>query len=150
MAWRDTLRDLKADLADLRAQRRRQTEEDQAEIDRQRRELIQVADTLQISELLTEMNASLLEGAGDVEKIISWEPFEGDDEGLELEDDTIEEADVISGILTWQEGGDRELAVDLGISDDGTYLQVNNIDIRPEKEALEQALVEGFRDELEI
>ncbi len=150
MAWRDTLRDLKADLADIRTQRRRQTEEDQAEIDRQRRELIQLAETLQISELLTEMNASLLEGAGEVEKIISWEPYEGDDEALELEDETIEEADVISGILTWQEGGDRELAVDLGISDKGTYLQVNNIDIRPEKEALEQALVEGFRDELEI
>ena len=96
------------------------------------------------------MKASLLEGAGEVEKIISWEPYEGDDEALELEDETIEEADVISGILTWQEGGDRELAVDLGISDNGTYLQVNNIDIRPEKEALEQALVEGFRDELEI
>ena len=150
MAWRDTLRDLKVDLADIRAQRRRQTEEDQGEIDRQRRELIQLAETLQISELLTEMNASLLEGAGEVEKIISWEPYEGDDEALELDDDTVEEADVISGILTWQEGGDRELAVDLGISDNGTYLQVNNIDIRPEKEALEQALVEGFRDELEI
>ncbi len=150
MAWRDTLRDLKVDLADIRAQRRRQTEEDQGEIDRQRRELIHLADTLQISELLTEMNASLLEGAGEVEKIISWEPYEGDDEALELEDETIEEADVISGILTWQEGGDRELAVDLGISDNGTYLQVNNIDIRPEKEALEKALVEGFRDELEI
>ena len=150
MAWRDTLRDLKVDLADIRSQRRRQTEEDQGEIDRQRRELIQLADTLQISELLAEMNATLLESAGEVEKIISWEPYEGDDEALELEDETIEEADVISGILTWQEGGDRELAVDLGISDDGTYLQVNNIDIRPEKEALEQALVEGFRDELEI
>ena len=60
------------------------------------------------------------------------------------------EADVITDILTWEEGGELELAVDLGISDDGIYLQVNGVDIRTEREALEQALIEGFRDELNL
>lgn len=149
MAWRDTLMDLKAELADLRSQRSRQTEEDQLEIDRQRTELTQLADTLRIPRLLEEMNSTLLDGKGEIEKIVSWEPPEAGAEDLELDDDTIEEADVITAILTWEEGGDRELAVDLGISDDGTYLQVNSVDIRPEPQALEQALLEGFRDELE-
>jgi hypothetical protein len=29
-------------------------------------------------------------------------------------------------------------------------VQVNGVDIRPEREALEQALVEAFREELEL
>ena len=150
MAWRDTLMELKAELADMRSQRRRQVEDDQVEIDRQRGELTQLADTLRIPQLLEEMNSTLLDGKGEIEKIVSWEPLEGDGEDMELDDETVEEADVITAILTWEEGGDRELAVDLGIGDDGTYLQVNSVDIRPEPEALEQALLEGFRDELEI
>ena len=150
MAWRDTLIELKAELSEIRSERSRQAEDDQADIDRQRRELTQLADTLRVPQLLEEMNSTLLDGKGEMEKIVSWEPIEESGEDLELDDDTVEEADVITAILTWEEGGDRELAVDLGISDDGTYLQVNNVDIRPEPEALEQALVEGFRDELEI
>ena len=43
-----------------------------------------------------------------------------------------------------------EIAVDLGLSDDGIYLQINEIEIRPEKEALEQGLIEAFRDELDL
>lgn len=150
MAWRDTLMELKTELAEYRSQRLRQAEEDQAEIDRQRRELTQLANTLQISGMLGEMNATLLDGKGEIEDLVSWEPEEEGDGDLEVEDESVEEADVISAILTWDEGGVRELAVDVGISDDGTYLQVNNVDIRPEREALEQALLEGFRDELEI
>jgi len=150
MAWRDTLIELKAELAEIRTQRQQQAKEDQAEIDRQRRELTHLADALQISQLLEEMNTSLLDGIGKVEQEISWEPVEGDDEDSDLDELDIEEADVISAFLTWEEGGSRELAVDLGISDNGTYLQVNNVDIRPEREALEQALLEGFRDELDV
>ena len=150
MAWRDTLMEIKAELADLRAQRRRKAEDDQTEIDGQRRELTKLADTLQISRLLEEMNATLLDGKGEIENSVSWEPLEEEDGDLDLDDDTIEETDVITSILNWEEGGDRELAVDLGISDDGTYLQVNSVDIRPERGALEQALLEGFRDELEF
>jgi hypothetical protein len=43
-----------------------------------------------------------------------------------------------------------EIVVDLGLSDEGTYLQINGIEIRPEREALEKGLVEAFRDELEL
>jgi len=150
MAWRDVLNELKSELAELRSQRSRKAEDDQVEIDRQRRELTQLAGTLQVTQLLEEMNSTLLDGKGTLEKIVSWEPPEEGSEEFDLDDESVEEADVITGILSWDEGGDRELAVDLGIGDDGTYLQVNNVDIRPEREALEQALLEGFRDELEL
>ena len=147
MAWRDTLIELKAELAEIRTQRQQQAKEDQAEIDRQRTELTHLANTLQISQLLEEMNTSLLDGTGKVEQDISSEPVEGDAEDSDLDELDVEEADVISAFRIWE---DRELVVDLGISDNGTYLQVNNVDIRPEREALEQALLEGFRDELDV
>ena len=149
MAWRDTLLQIREELADLRIQRRTQVEADQVEIDRQRAELTELAGTLEITQLLGEMNATLLDGQGEIEHIVSWEPDPDDDEPM-LEDDLEEEADVITGILAWEEGGELELAVDLGISGEGIYLQVNGVDIRPEREALEQALVEGFRDELNL
>ena len=36
------------------------------------------------------------------------------------------------------------------MAEDGIYLQVNGVDVRPEREALEAALIEAFRDELDI
>ena len=149
MAWRDTLLQIREELAVQRAQRRTKFESEQVEIDRQRDELTQLASTLGITQLLEEMNVTLLDGKGAIEHLVSWEQDPDDGQPM-LDDDLEEEADVITGILTWEEGGELELAVDLGISDDGTYLQVNGIDIRPEREALEQALVEGFRDELSL
>ena len=65
-------------------------------------------------------------------------------------DEPDEDTDVITTILSWEEGGEMEIAVDLGLSDDGIYLQINEIEIRPEKEALEQGLIQAFRDELDL
>ena len=154
MAWRDILVQLRGELADVRAQRQRQYEADQVEIQRQRDQLSRMARDLGIVDLIKEMNDVLLEGRGELEHIVSWEPIPdqniADAPESMLEDEVEVEADVISDILTWEEGGELELAVDLGISDDGIYLQVNGVDIRTEREALEQALIEGFRDELNL
>ena len=114
-----------------------------------------LADTLGVSQLLNEMNSVLLRGEGKVEILSSWE------NGKELEEleelplllDNFEDeegGDVLSSVLTWEEDGEREIAVDLGFADQGPFLQVNETDIRPEQQALEQALVEAFREELEI
>ncbi len=149
MAWRDTLIGLQEELAEVRAERQRQAAAEDAEIRRQREELARQATSLEISRLLSEMNATLLNGQGDIETIVSWEaPAEGDAE--DLDDSEEEDADLIATILTWEEAGEREIAVDLGLGEDGTYLQVNGVDIRLEAGALEQALVEAFRDELEL
>ena len=151
MAWRDTLRSLREELAEVRAERRRQAETDEAEVQRAREELSRLAGSLGIVQLLNEMNESLLEGRGDIETVVSWEaPAEGDDlagnDVEEGEDDT----DGIATILAWEEAGEREIAVDLGLGEQGIYLQVNGVDIRQETVALEHALVEAFRDELEL
>ena len=149
MAWRDTLGRLREELAEVRAERLRQAVAEDAEIQQQREELSRLVTSLGISQLLNEVNATLLNGQGDIETIVSWEASsEGDDE--DVDDLEEEEADLIATILTWEEAGEREIAVDLGLGEDGTYVQVNGVDIRLEAGALEQALVEAFRDELEL
>ncbi len=148
MAWQDSLSDLKGELADVRAEKRRRAEEEEADIRREREEISQMVEGLAISALLDDMNTVLLDGAGEVETIISWEEEE-EDIVIDGEEDE-EEGDAIAAILSWDEGGEREIAVDVGMSDDGPFLQVNGVDIRPEREALEAALMQAFRDELEI
>ena len=155
MAWLDTLQGLKTELDDTRKQRREQAVEAEQQRRVQREELSQIAESLGIASLVADMNRVLLQDSGTLDSYSSWEPSQetspsplpmlaGDDEDEE------EEADYISAELTWDEDGEREIAVDLGIGEDGVYLQVNGIDTRIERDALEQALIEAFRDELQV
>jgi len=149
MAWQDSLSELKQELADVRAERISQASDEDAEIEKEREELSRLNDSLGISELLSDMNRTLLDGQGTVEKIVSWETDEGDEDDDAMAQEE-EDADVIALILTWEERGERELAIDLGVTDDGVYVQINGIEIRAEREALEPALIQAFRDELEL
>ncbi len=155
MAWLDTLQALKTELDDTRRQRKQQASEAEQQRRVQREELSQIAESLGITSLVADMNRVLLQDSGTLDSYSSWEPSQetspsplpmlaGDDE------DDEEEADYISVELTWDEDGEREIAVDLGIGEDGVYLQVNGIDTRIERDALEQALIEAFRDELQV
>ena len=157
MTWRETLEGLKEDLNEVRAQRQKQVDEDEAGLEKERDGLSQTARELGVDGLLAEMNATLLDGKGKVETIVGWEPSDEDldiDPGISMNggepDDGDDDTDVITTILSWNEGGEMEIAVDLGLSDEGIYLQINEIEIRPEREALEHGLIEAFRDELEL
>ena len=159
MSWRDTLEGLKQELTEVRAQRQRRVEEDETGLQKERDDLALKAQSLGIDGLLSEMNATLLDGKGKIETIVGWEDGSGAgdtelDPGISMNgdepDDDDEDVDVITTILSWEEGGEMEIAVDLGLSDDGIYLQINEIEIRPEPDALEQGLVEAFRDELDL
>ena len=156
MSWRETLEGLKEELTDVRAQRKRQVDEEKAGLQKERDDLSKMAQNLGADDLLAEMNTTLLDGKGEIETIIGW-VADGDDlesePGISMNGDEPEEddnTDVITTILSWDEGGELEIAVDLGLSDDGIYLQINEIEIRPERNALEQGLIEAFRDELEL
>ena len=147
MAWRDSLAELKEELANIRAERLSQASDEDAEIEKEREELSRLADSLRVSELLSDMNRTLLDGQGTVEKIVSWEADEEDEDGPMAEE---VDADVIALSLTWEERGERELAIDLGVADEGVYVQINGIEIRAEREAMEPALLQAFREELEL
>ena len=157
MTWRDTLEGLKQELTEVRTQRQRRVEEEDAGLQKERDDLSRMAKDLGVDELLAEMNATLLDGKGEIQTIIGWESDDGDPDldgvismnGDEPDDDG-EDTDVITTILSWEEGGEMEIAVDLGLSDEGIYLQINEIEIRPERDALEQGLIVAFRDELAL
>ena len=160
MTWRDTLEDLKQDLVEVRAQRERRVEEAEAGLKKEREDLSLMAQNLGVAELLGEMNSTLLDGKGEIETIVGWEADEEEEDDSDLTssisiidaglDDDDGDTDVITTILSWDEGGELEIAVDLGLSDEGIYLQINEIEIRPEREALEQGLIVAFKDELEF
>ena len=157
MTWRDTLEGLKQELTEVRTQRQRRVEEEDAGLQKERDDLSRMAKDLGVDELLAEMNATLLDGKGEIQTIIGWESDDCDPDlegviimnGYEPDDDD-EDTDVITTILSWEEGGEMEIAVDLGLSDEGIYLQINEIEIRPERDALEQGLIVAFRDELDL
>ena len=157
MTWRDTLEGLKQELTEVRTQRQRRVEEEDAGLQKERDDLSRMAKDLGVDELLAEMNATLLDGKGEIQTIIGWESDVGDPDldgvismnGDEPDDDD-EDTDVITTILSWEEGGEMEIAVDLGLSDEGIYLQINEIETRPERDALEQGLIVAFRDELDL
>jgi hypothetical protein len=157
MTWRDTLEGLKQELIEVRTQRQRRVEEEDAGLQKERDDLSLMAKDLGVDELLAEMNATLLDGKGEIQTIVGWVSDDGDPDldgvismnGDEPGDDG-EDTDVITTILSWEEGGEMEIAVDLGLSDEGIYLQINEIEIRPERDALEQGLIVAFRDELDL
>ncbi len=151
MAWRDTLYALRDELAEVRAQRQRLAAGEEAQLNEGRNQLTSLADSLKISDLLLEMNSTLLQDQGDVQRTDSWDTdtdSEDDEDEFDSEEDPDEDA--VITLLSWEEAGVREIAVEVMSTPEGITLQVNGVVIRPEREALEQALVEAFRDELEL
>ena len=155
MQWRDAITELRAELAQVRAERQRQAATAADELLQAHQELSRLSDSLGISELLSDLNNNLLDGQGEIEAIVSWDPSqtiaEADEDELEvLEDEDENQDDVITQVLSWEEFGEREIAVELVLVEDGTSVQVNGVEVRPDRGALEQALLDAFRDELEL
>ena len=161
MAWRDTLVKLRDSVSKARTEKQHQAEAWEAERREHREKLTQMAQSLNIPLLLTEMNTVLLEGRGEVETFTTWETVDSllgpgaalldlDDDMDDDDDFDEDDADVISSVLSWDEAGERELVVDLGWDDEGMFLEVNGEETRHEQTALERALVEAFKVELGI
>ncbi len=145
MAWRDSLEQLKSELNQARSARTARLEIYRNEVAAEREQLLTLQQSLDISTLLAEMNDVLLSGQGEVETAVEWEAEE--DEEL-LEDD--EAADVIATALTWHEGEELEVVVELAMLDEGISLMVNGVEIRQDRNALERALIDAFREQLQL
>ena len=146
MAWRDSLEQLKAELTQARATRMERLEAYDQEVAAEREELLSRQESLDITALLMEMNQVLLSGQGEVETTVEWETGE-DEEELIYED---EAADVITTALSWDEGEELEVVVELAMLDEGVSLMVNGVQIRQDRNALERALIEAFREQLQL
>ena len=146
MPWRDSLEQLKTELTQARATRMQRLEEYDQEVAAEREELLSRQESLEITALLTDMNDILLDGRGEVEATVEWETDEEDD-GPIYDDDT---ADVITTALTWEEGEELEVVVELAMLDEGLSLMVNGVQIRQDRNALERALIDAFREQLQL
>ena len=158
MQWRESLSALKQELERVRPQRQREAAEAEGKLRHERQNLEDLAGSLGIGTLLSDINSRLLDGQGELESFVSWEPGEdagGDGEdGLGaldvFDDDDEDQYDAITHALSWEEFGDREIEVELVLAEDGASILVNGVEVRPEREALEMALLEAIRDELEL
>lgn len=146
MAWRDSLEQLKAELTQARATRMERLEAYDQEVAAEREELLSRHDSLNITALVLEMNEVLLDGQGEVETTVEWETGEEEEE-LVYDDET---ADVITTALSWEEGEELEVAVELAMLDEGISLMVNGIQIRQDRNSLERALIDAFREQLQL
>ena len=144
MPWRDSLLELKAELTESRATRIARMEAFDNEVAAEREQLQTTHQELEISQLIAVMNEVLLDGQGETETVREWED-EVDDE--DYDEDA---ADVITTALTWDEGEDLEVVCELVMLDEGLALMVNGVQIRLEREALEQALLDAFREQLRM
>ena len=145
MPWRDSLLQLKEEMSTARASRLERLEAFDRQVAAERGELLARQESMQIAALVAEMNEVLLDGQGQVETTVEWET-ESEDR-FEGEDDM---ADVISTALTWDEGEELEVLVELVMLDDGLALLVNGMQIRQDSDALQRALLNAFREQLEI
>ena len=152
MEWSSELREIRRALDDLRRERERQAKTEEAELQQRNTEIKNAFQSLQIQDALQEMNRQLLDGQGELEIYAPGELATDDaDEGEEeLEDDgEIEEvSDTMSAVLTWEEGGASEIAVDMGMTLRGIYLEVNGTEIRLDHDALKRALIRAFSEEV--
>ncbi len=145
MPWRESLEQMKSDLASARDSRMERMAAFDSEVAAEREQLLSRHETLDIVGLLAQMNEVLLDGKGEVEHTVEWEEDDGDD--IYEEDDV---ADVISTALSWDEGEELEIVVELAMLDEGISLMVNGIQVRQDSNALERALIEAFREQLQL
>ena len=146
MPWRESLLQLKDELTAARATRLERLEAFERQVAAERDELRARQESLQIAALVAEMNEVLMDGRGQVETTVEWESQE-DENLFEGEDDM---ADVITTALSWDEGEELEVVVELVMLDEGLSLMVNGVQIRQDPNSLERALLSAFREQLEI
>ena len=145
MPWRNSLEQLKTELSQARATRMERLAAYDREVAAEREELVSLQESLNIAILLGEMNDVLLDGQGELEVTVEWEADEDEDA---YEDEDV--ADVISTELTWDEGEELEIVVDIAMLDEGISLMVNGVQIRQDSNALERALLDAFREQLQL
>jgi hypothetical protein len=61
-----------------------------------------------------------------------------------------EDTDYISYVLDWDEDGEREIAIDIGLEDGSLYLEINGHDVTLEVPKIQQMLINVIQEELEI
>ena len=165
MAWRDDLLVLRNEVETALARILGEPVEEDTEVIQDRQELYQLAVSLQVAQLLLDVNEVVLSGTGRVESTSLMEYYddddvlysmedlgeededEADDEGEEEELDDNEE---LRFSLFWDDATECAVDVELGKSNGRMYVLVNGEEVRPQREVLETAVLDAFRAEMNM
>ena len=165
MAWRDELLVLRNEVETALSRILGEPVEEDSEVVQDRQELYQLATSLEVAQLLLDVNEVVLSGTGRVEStslmeyyeeeegfLFSMENVDGDDDdddegGDEEETDDNEELRLS---LFWDDATECAVDVELGKSNGRIYVLVNGEEVRPQREVLETAILDAFRAEMNM
>ena len=162
MAWRDDLLALKNEVVAAVSRLVGEPMEEDSEVVGEREELYQLAASLQVAQMLLDINEVVLSGTGRVEStslleyyndddfLFEMEDLEPEDEDGDEEEDELEEGEELRFSLFWGAPAECAVDVELGKSNDRIYLLVNGEEVRPHREVLETAVLDAFRNEMEL
>ena len=161
MAWRDDLLGLRTELDAAISRIVGESVDEDTESVRDRAELYQVAASLQIAQMLVDFNEVVLRGTGRLESTSLLDYYDNeetlfdlvDDDDLASDDDVddLEEGEELRFSLFWDDTTERAVDVELGKTSQGRlFLTVNGEEVRQQREVLETAILEAFRDEMDL
>ncbi|MCY4366761.1 MAG: hypothetical protein OXE17_11150 [Chloroflexi bacterium] len=162
MAWQDELMALRGEVETALTRILGEPVEEDADVIRDRAELYQLAASLQIAQMLLDMNEIVLSGTGRVESTSLMEYYDEDENSFQMEDlrdggeqeeEEDEEEDVEEELrltLFWEDSTECAVDVELGKSDGRIYLLVNGEEVRQQREVLETAVLDAFRKEMNL
>ena len=166
MPWRDDLLVLRNEVETALARILGEPVEEDSEVVQDRQELYQLAASLQVAQLLLDVNEVVLSGTGRVESTSLMEYYDDDDDilytmedlGEDDEDEDDDEGDEeelddneeLRFSLFWDDATECAVDVELGKSNGRIYMLVNGEEVRPQREVLETAVLDAFRAEMNM
>lgn len=165
MAWRDDLLVLRNEVETALTRILGEPVEEDSEVVQEREELYELANSLQVAQLLLDVNEVVLSGTGRVESTSLMEYYDdenilytmedlGEDDEDEEEDEGDEEElddnEELRFSLFWDDDTECAVDVELGKSSGRIYVLVNGEEVRPQREVLETAVLDAFRAEMNM
>ena len=160
MAWRDELLALRNEVEAALARQLGEPVEEDSEVIDDRQELYQLGESLQVFQMLLDVNEIVLSGTGRVESTSLMEYYDEGDvlynmEDLDEDDDEDEDEDPedneeLRFSLFWDDATECAVDVEIGKSNERIYLLVNGEEVRQQREVLETAVLDAFRAEMNL
>ena len=167
MAWRDDLLVLRSEVETALTRILGEPVEEDSEVVQEREELYELANSLQVAQLLLDINEVVLSGTGRVEStslmeyyddeniLYTMEDLEEDDEDEDEDKDEGDEEELddneeLRFSLFWDDATECAVDVELGKSSGRIYVLVNGEEVRPQREVLETAVLDAFRAEMNM
>ena len=166
MAWREELATLRSEIDAVLARQLGEPVEEAPEDIADRSELYQLAESLQVAQLLVDMNEIVLSGTGRVESTSLLEYYDdedflfemedlrdGEEAGLEEDEEDDEESDEGEELrfsLLWEDDTECAVDVELGKANGRVFVLVNGEEVSQQREILETAIIDAFRSEMKL